>query len=106
MTITAERPRYVARRRFADRPAAARIARHRHHEPLLVVILASLAYVLRSAGRAAAGNLPTVWAARTVTRAAIVVAVSAFLLAAMLFGSVLVMVEPLRSDPRPAFIAP
>lgn len=106
MTMTAERPRYVARRRFADRPAAARVARHRRPEPLLVVVLASLAHFLRAAGRAAARNMPAIWAARTVTRAAVVVAVSAFLLAAMLFGSVLVMVEPLRSEPHPMFVTP
>ena len=113
MTITAERPTYVGSRRYADRPAEARAARHRATEAVAVALAAQLAELVVEAGRTLAlfarGVLIVLsgsWAARTTARAAVVVAVSAFLLAAMLFGSVLVMVEPLRSGPRPAIVTP
>jgi hypothetical protein len=106
MTITAERQRYVGARRFDARPLSDTRPRHRTTEALAVALAVQLAEVVLGAGRALVRLFGGSWGARTVTRAAVVVIVSAFLLAAMLFGSVLVMVEPLRGQPYPMTITP
>jgi hypothetical protein len=42
VSITAERPIYVPRRRYADRPAEVRVARHRASEAFAVALVAQL----------------------------------------------------------------
>lgn len=110
MTITAERHTHVGTRRYSDRPREVRRPRHRKpFDALALVPLFSpwtLGDKLARVARAAWAVLSGSWAARTTARAAVVVAVSAFLLAAMLFGSVLVMVEPLRNPPRASVVTP
>lgn len=106
MTLTADRPTYVGARRFANVPVPARAARHRAPELLAVALLAQFLELVTPIARALVNVLGGSWAARTTARAAVVVVVSSVLLAAMLIGSALVMVEPLRSGPRPAVVTP
>lgn len=96
MTITAER--YAGARRFDARPMSVTRPRHRHAEPFVLAVLAQLVELIGTAVDATA----KLW----IARAAVVVVVSAFLVAAMLIGGVLVLVEPLRAGPHPMVVTP
>lgn len=98
MTITADGARHVGARRFDARPLSVTRPRHRRAEPFALAVLAQLVELVRAALDATA----KLW----IARAAVVVAVSAFLVAAMLLGSVLVLVEPLRAGPGPMVVTP
>lgn len=68
MTALAERPTYAGTRRFADRPLTVTRSRHRLAEPAFLVVLASLADVVRGACRAAASRVGLASAARMTAR--------------------------------------
>jgi hypothetical protein len=95
---------YVPRRRFADRPAEQRAARHRATEAAAVALVAQLVEALLVAGRALASVFGGSWGARTVTRAAVVIVVASVLVGLTLAAGAVVLTAPLRGEPRPAHV--
>lgn len=107
MTITAERPAYVGSRRFADRPAEARAARHRATEPAAVALVAQLGELVLGAGSAAARAAARLWSAtmspRAVARLIVIVGVAVGLFLG--FGA-LILHDPTPAAPREPVVTP